>query len=131
MQDENAPEIDAYINRRLEQALSEKGLIRETEDPDFVIQTYYTYQPNPNFNPGLKEVRQLICDNIADLVSRYDIDGIHLDDYFYPSADFDDEDTYKAFGDPSVSIGDWRRENVNTQFFIVLRSLEGTGIFQV
>ena len=47
------------------------------------------------FNPGLPEVRAYTCKVVRDLVTRYDLDGIHMDDYFYPypiaGEAFDDE----------------------------------------
>ena len=36
------------------------------------------------FDPGLPENRQYICQVVADIVNRYDVDGLHMDDYFYP-----------------------------------------------
>ena len=42
------------------------------------------------------------------------MDGIHLDDYFYPGTDFADEATYERYGQDFSKIGDWRRDNVNT-----------------
>ncbi|MCD8219998.1 MAG: family 10 glycosylhydrolase [Ruminococcus sp.] len=38
-------------------------------------------------NPAYPEVRQLIVDGVAEIVSQYDVDGVHLDDYFYPTTD--------------------------------------------
>lgn len=53
---------------------------------------------------------------IADIVTRYDIDGIHFDDYFYPNAPFNDDAAYLADsrGFPATTAGraDWRRDNV-------------------
>jgi uncharacterized protein YbbC (DUF1343 family) len=56
-----------------------------------------------------------------DIVRRYDIDGVHFDDYFYPypsyngNEDFPDAGTYQAYlqDGGKLSQGDWRRENVN------------------
>ncbi len=50
-------------------------------------------------NPGEPEVRQLILNGIIELVDNYDIDGIHFDDYFYPTADSSiDKSTYNKYG---------------------------------
>ena len=43
-----------------------------------------TYNKQILFDPGLPESRQFICRVVRDIVSRYDIDAIHMDDYFYP-----------------------------------------------
>ncbi|MCL2226198.1 MAG: family 10 glycosylhydrolase [Oscillospiraceae bacterium] len=64
-------------------------------------------------DPGLPDARQLIIDGIENLIRRYDVDGIHFDDYFYPGSDFDDAATFARYGG-EMSLGDWRRENVNT-----------------
>ena len=37
------------------------------------------------FNPELPKVKQYIVDTVAEIVTNYDVDGIHFDDYFYPS----------------------------------------------
>lgn len=53
---------------------------------------------------------------IEDLLARYDIDGLHFDDYFYPypqsGVTFDDDATYAKYGG-GMSRADWRRDNVN------------------
>ncbi len=68
------------------------------------------------YNPALPEVRAMICDEVDHIVRNYDVDGIHLDDYFYPYpvADgvFDDSESYALYGG-DLSLDDWRRENVN------------------
>lgn len=74
------------------------------------------------FDPGKKRTQDHISKVILDLVKRYDIDGIHLDDYFYPyksynkGRDFPDNDSWNAYkrSGGKLSRDDWRRENVNT-----------------
>lgn len=68
---------------------------------------------NYYYDPGIPEVRELVVDGAAEIVENYDVDGIHLDDYFYPGQDFDDADTYAKYGADFDSIADWRRDNVN------------------
>ena len=65
------------------------------------------------FNPGIPQVRELVINGVLEIVKNYDIDGIHYDDYFYPSEKFDDDTAYKKYGIDFKNIGDWRRENVN------------------
>ena len=50
--DEQTAAIDARINAIFEKVLTERGLTRDTADPDFIIQTYYSYQSNPSYNPN-------------------------------------------------------------------------------
>ncbi|MBE7171094.1 MAG: family 10 glycosylhydrolase [Williamsia sp.] len=67
-------------------------------------------------NPGLPQVRNYLTQVIADIAGRYDIDGIHFDDYFYPSAGMTGQDTATfAQNNPTgiAAIEDWRRNNVN------------------
>jgi uncharacterized lipoprotein YddW (UPF0748 family) len=71
-------------------------------------------------NPGLSEVRDHVARVVADVVRRYDIDGVHMDDYFYPYAEHgfttEDMETFRlnpnGFRYPD-SIASWRRNNVN------------------
>ncbi len=77
--------------------------------PDWVVE----YDGKFYFDPGLPEVREYIIQSAEELAEHYDIDGVHLDDYFYPGAAFDDGDTYAKYGSGFSDIGDWRRDNVN------------------
>ena len=67
-------------------------------------------------DPADPDVRQYIADGLAELCAGYDIDGIHFDDYFYPTADpaFDAEDhaAYAAAGG-TLDLAAWRRQNVD------------------
>ncbi len=65
------------------------------------------------FDPALPEVRQMVIDGAVELVEHYDIDGIHMDDYFYPGSEVGDAASYAAYGADFPDIGDWRRENTN------------------
>lgn len=65
------------------------------------------------FNPGIPEVNQLVINGVTEIVRKYKVDGIHLDDYFYPDKDFKDDDTYKKYGN-GMNRDDWRRKNVNS-----------------
>jgi len=64
-------------------------------------------------DPGMPEARRLIVDGVVELLTNYNIDGIHFDDYFYPGRDFNDAATFAAHGAGWNSIHDWRREQVN------------------
>ena len=69
-------------------------------------------------DPGEPEARRYVLDVILDVVRRYDVDGVHIDDYFYPypvgGASFPDESSWQRHGVASgMSRADWRRDNVN------------------
>lgn len=69
-------------------------------------------------NPAESEVRKLVVDGVRELLSNYCLDGIHFDDYFYPTTDPDFDkisyETYKNKTKNPLSLADWRRGNVNT-----------------
>ncbi len=80
------------------------------------------------YNPGLPEVRKHVIDCIMEVVSRYDIDGVHLDDYFYPygQTEFNDDAAYAAYNQGRfANKGDWRRDNVNTFVRDLYTSIKG------
>ena len=68
-------------------------------------------------NPGIAENRDYICEVAKDIVSRYDVDGIHMDDYFYPypvkGETIPDAEQFRQFNNGIKDINDWRRYNVN------------------
>jgi len=70
-------------------------------------------------DPGAAESRDLAMRVIDDLLTRYDIDGVHMDDYFYPYPDkdrpFPDDPTYAEYTRNGGALGrdDWRRDNIN------------------
>ena len=68
-------------------------------------------------NPALKENRDYICSVVRDIVTRYDVDGLHIDDYFYPypvpGVEIPDDDYFYAQAGNFASRGDWRRHNVD------------------
>lgn len=69
---------------------------------------------NLYYNPGIPEVRKLIVDGIVEIIKKYDVDGIHFDDYFYPDRNFDDSAAYKKYNPSGKKLDDWRRDNINT-----------------
>ncbi len=78
--------------------------------PDWVIA--YT-DGSLYYDPGRPEVRKLIVDGVTEIVTNYNVDGIHFDDYFYPGTDFKDSKSYAAYGKAFKNISDWRRNNVD------------------
>ncbi len=90
--------------------------------PDW-IREYSIYKI---IDPGIKEVQDYIISVIADVVMRYDIDGVHFDDYFYPypdlaKTDFPDTETYALYrkSGGKLNKGDWRRKNVDDLMYNV------------
>ena len=70
------------------------------------------------FNPAIPEVRQYIINGVKEILDNYDVDGIQIDDYFYPTDEaYYDEIEYNQYkesvANTPLSLGDWRRANVN------------------
>ncbi len=76
------------------------------------------------FDPAFPETREFLVKVIKDIVTRYDLDGIHFDDYFYPNNDFEDSLSFSLHprGYESKDKMAWRRENVD----IVIKMLRDT-----
>jgi len=78
---------------------------------------FYTYDNKMFFDPALPECREHINKIVADIVRRYDIDALHMDDYFYPypagGKDYPDDNSFARYGGRFTNKGDWRRDNVN------------------
>jgi len=68
-------------------------------------------------DPSMQETQDHSFDVVMDVVKRYDVDGIHFDDYFYPygNGSFPDDESWKAYQESSGDLNrkDWRRDNVN------------------
>ncbi|MBP3251552.1 MAG: family 10 glycosylhydrolase [Prevotella sp.] len=77
----------------------------------------FSYDDLLILNPGIPENRDYICSVARDIVTRYDIDGIHMDDYFYPypvpGLSVPDDAQYRLYSNGIKDRGDWRRYNVN------------------
>ncbi len=92
---------------------------------------FFTYDINKYFNPGIPEVREYLTEIIVDIVKRYDVDGIHFDDYFYPYPkknnnnkfiNVPDNKTFNKYGKGYNNVQDWRRNNMD--LFIEMVSKE-------
>lgn len=86
-------------------------------------------------DPGDRSVVAYVADIVMDVVRRYDVDGVHFDDYFYPykekdragkPVDFPDEGTYWLYrkGGGTLAKSDWRRDNVNQLVRTVYSSIK-------
>lgn len=77
----------------------------------------FAYDGQFILNPGIPENREYICKIVNDIVRRYDIDGLHMDDYFYPypapGATIPDDAQYRMYSNGIADRADWRRYNVN------------------
>lgn len=99
------PSVSLHVSRRMPQSVREYGDLQWLDPGDGAVQAH-------------------VLRVIADVVRRYDIDGVHIDDYFYPYRerdrrgrliDFPDDETYRRYvrGGGGLERDDWRRDNVN------------------
>ncbi len=79
---------------------------------------FFIYGGQKLFNPGLPEVREYIIHVILNVLDNYDVDGIHMDDYFYPylidGQKINDTAAFRLYGANFSDIKEWRRHNVDT-----------------
>ena len=90
--------------------------------PDWV----FSYDGQLILNPGIPACREYICHVTGDIVRRYDVDGLHIDDYFYPypvsGQQIPDDQQFRQYSNGIRDRGDWRRDNVN----VFIRQLHDT-----
>ncbi len=68
---------------------------------------------NYYYDPGNPKSVDLIVKGALEIVNNYDVDGIHMDDYFYPGTSFNDDASWNAYGSGYSDKSAWRRDNVN------------------
>lgn len=92
--------------------------------PDWFI----TYNGRQQYDPGNPACRQHIAEVVAEVVANYDIDGVHLDDYFYPypkaGEEFDDNASFAIYNEKGLTKADWRRENVNQTIRLLQQTIK-------
>ncbi len=90
---------------------------------------FLTYGDKKYFDPGNKDAQDYVTRVVQDVVSRYRVDAIHFDDYFYPypipGREFPDFVTFKKYGE-GMSRDDWRRSNVDSIIFKLYRTIKST-----
>ena len=128
-------ELHAWFNPYRARHSAAKGPVAGSHisktHPQFVRQ----YGRSLWLDPGLREVQDYSLSVVMDVVKRYDIDGVHFDDYFYPyperdgtgaEIDFPDEASWRRSGSGSkLSRADWRRENVDGFIHRVYDAIKG------
>ena len=111
-------ELHAWINPyRVNIAIMDTSVLA----PDHLLRLhpewFWQYGKQWYFNPALDVTRDWLCAVVEDIVCRYDIDAIHMDDYFYPypirGKELPDAQDYQRDPRGLDNIGDWRRDNVN------------------
>lgn len=96
--------------------ITEHSIVKKMSESVVYLEEGYWW-----FDPALQSTQDHSAAVVRDLVRRYDIDGVHFDDYFYPyesynlGKDFPDDKSWAAYQQSGgqLSRGDWRRESVN------------------
>ena len=84
------------------------------------------------FNPASADVKKLVLNGVKEVLNNYKVDGIHFDDYFYPTTapSFDQKfyEKYKTTANLPLSLGDWRRANVSALVSAVYSACKSKGV---
>lgn len=112
-------DIHLWLNPYRAETDTVKQALAETHPAKIHPEWFVTYGRSRYFNPGLQETRDHVSSVVADLVRRYDVDAIHMDDYFYPyriaGVEFPDSAAFASNpgGFAPARKDDWRRDNVD------------------
>jgi len=120
--------VHAWINPYRIRSAAERDIALSPDHPArldpslaFTVKGGYYYQP------AKESVRQLIAAGVGEIVSRYDVDGILLDDYFYPEGIKDEDaalyEQYRQTGG-KLSLGDWRREEITRMIRLLYQTVK-------
>lgn len=101
-----------------------KRYMEANPDSTFAV----SYNGGLYLNPANSDAEKLIVDGVKEILGGYEVDGIHFDDYFYPTMDesFDKADytAYASAKSNALSLGDWRRENINRMLKAVYEAVK-------
>ena len=90
----------------------------------------FAYDGQYILNPGIPQNKDYICEIVRDIVKRYDIDGLHIDDYFYPypaaGQIIPDDKEFAMYSNGIKNRNDWRRYNVNVFIKQLSETIKGT-----
>lgn len=127
---ENNLKIHAWINPY---RVSSNGTPKKLSDNNPCIKNSEISIKTDNgifLDPSNETAQQLVCDGVKEIAENYDVDGIQFDDYFYPTEDESfDKKQYEAYiekygKENSMSLDNWRMQNVNTLICKVYRTIK-------
>jgi uncharacterized lipoprotein YddW (UPF0748 family) len=110
-------ELHAWINPYRIATRADKDVAFATLDPKIDPALVKDYDKIRIYNPALPEVQDRIVNIVKDILDKYDVDGIHMDDYFYPStgdySNLNDTAEYRIYGSEYATIDSFRFANVD------------------
>lgn len=111
----NGISLHAWINPyRVTASASEKNILTAASPAKIHSDWIVEYNEKLYFNPGIPEVNDFIAEGAAEIIRKYDVDGLQIDDYFYPGQDFSDEKSYSEYGKGYTDKAQWRRDNITS-----------------
>ncbi|MEM9325596.1 MAG: family 10 glycosylhydrolase [Bacteroidota bacterium] len=113
-------EFHAWFNPYRASMKEELDGISEKHPLQWCPEWFVPYGGRWYYDPGNREARAFVLDEIIEVVRHYDLDAVHFDDYFYPykvaGEEFPDSLSHAFYGAGFDSKDDWRRDNVD--FFV-------------
>ena len=134
-------QIEAWINPYRVSSGSDLDVL-STDNPakvwafsDDKTRNVLSYDGALYYNPSSQEVQELIINGVKEIVENYEVDGIHMDDYFYPTftesnvnSAFDSLEYQKGLSagaiEKTLTLADWRRQNVNTLVSAIYQAIK-------
>lgn len=124
-------EFHAWMNPYRIATRADRGTMYPDLHPSIQSDWVINHEKIQIYNPAIPEVRERLADIVRDLIEKYDVDGIHFDDYFYPDPSSagqmeSDREDYDDYGKDFASIEDFRRNNVNETIRLVHETISNT-----
>ena len=120
-------EFHAWMNPYRAMFNIKKSSISPTHITRLHPEWFINYGNTKIFDPGNKDVQKFVTNVVKDVVSRYDIDAIHFDDYFYPyriaGKEFEDTASFRKYGN-GLDRETWRRSNVDSIIVMLSRVIK-------
>lgn len=120
---------DAEMQAMSDEYLPKQWYVDEIKRGTYIVQVEDRWYLNPAYN----EVKKFITDGIKEIVSNYNVDGIHIDDYFYPTTDASFE--MASFAESNTSdLAAWRMENINVMvkgMYLAVKSINKNVLFGI
>ena len=121
-------EFHAWLNPYRATFDLKTDILSPTHDFNLHPEWMLKYGKKYYYNPGLPEVRERLVAIMDEIITRYDIDAIHFDDYFYPykikDEVFQDSLSYRYHSIPNQSLENWRRSNVDSLVMNIHRTIK-------
>jgi len=120
-------EFHAWMNPYRAEFSIGKSSISPTHITKIHPEWFIDYGGTKYFDPGNKDVQKFVNNVVKDVVSRYNIDAIHFDDYFYPyriaGKEFEDTASFRKYGN-GMDRETWRRSNVDSIILMLSKTIK-------